>query len=241
MEKSKRVLEVPEMMLNILYPRRCPVCHRILRDQKALVCPGCESAFRPITEDYCLKCGSPVKPEEEYCRDCAGKKRSFDEGRGIFFYDQKMRRSLIRYKYYGSREYADYYAVSMYRYGHRNILRWKPDVIIPVPLHQRKLRMRGFNQSGLLAERLGTFLDIPVSEGTLRKIRGTRSQKKLDAAQRRKNLRQAFRAERRLDGLIILLVDDVYTTGSTVEAAAACLKEAGAEKVCFLTLCMGRM
>lgn len=229
------------MMLNILYPRRCPVCHRILRDQKALVCPGCESVFRPITEDYCLKCGSPVKPEEEYCRDCAGKKRSFDEGRGIFFYDQKMRRSLIRYKYYGSREYADYYAVSMYRYGRRNILRWKPDVIIPVPLHQRKLRMRGFNQSGLLAERLGTFLDIPVSEGTLRKIRGTRSQKKLDAAQRRKNLRQAFRAERRLDGLTILLVDDVYTTGSTVEAAAACLKEAGAEKVCFLTLCMGRM
>lgn len=101
--------------------------------------------------------------------------------------------------------------------------------------------MRGFNQSGLLAEKLGTFLDIPVSEGTLRKIRGTRSQKKLDAAQRRKNLRQAFRAERRLDGLTVLLVDDVYTTGSTVEAAAACLKEAGAKKVCFLTLCMGRM
>lgn len=241
MEKRKRAPEVLETALNILYPRRCPVCHRILMDQKALVCPECESVFRPITEDYCLKCGSPVKPEEEYCRDCAGQRRNFDEGRGIFLYDQKMRRSLIRYKYYGSREYADYYAVSMYRYGRRNILRWKPDVIIPVPLHRRKLRMRGFNQSGILAEKLGIFLDIPVSEGTLRKIRGTRSQKKLDAAQRRKNLRQAFRAERRLDGLTVLLVDDVYTTGSTVEAAAACLKEAGAKKVCFLTLCMGRM
>lgn len=241
MEKSKRAPEVLETALNILYPRRCPVCHRILRDQKALICPECENVFQPIKEGYCLKCGSPVKPEEEYCRDCAGKRRSFDEGRGIFLYDQKMRRSLIRYKYYGSREYADYYAVSMYRYGRGNILRWKPDVIIPVPLHRRKLRMRGFNQSGILAEKLGIFLDIPVSEGTLRKIRGTRSQKKLDAAQRRKNLRQAFRAERRLDGLTVLLVDDVYTTGSTVEAAAACLKEAGAKKVCFLTLCMGRM
>ena len=101
--------------------------------------------------------------------------------------------------------------------------------------------MRGFNQAGFLAERLGMLLDIPVSESALRKIRGTRSQKKLDAAERRKNLRQAFQAERRLDGLTVLLVDDVYTTGSTVESAAACLKEAGAEKVCFLTLCMGRI
>lgn len=241
MEKNKKTPEVLKTALNILYPRRCPVCHRILRDQKNLICPECEGVFQPITEDYCLKCGSPVKPEEEYCRECAGRRRSFDEGRGVFLYDQKMKKSLIRYKYYGCREYADYYALSMYRYGRRNILRWKPDVIIPVPLHRRKLRMRGFNQAGVLAERLGMLLDIPVSESALRKIRGTRSQKKLDAAERRKNLRQAFQAERRLDGLTVLLVDDVYTTGNTVESAAACLKEAGAEKVCFLTLCMGRI
>ena len=177
MEKNKKTPEVLKTALNILYPRRCPVCHRILRDQKNLICPECEGVFQPITEDYCLKCGSPVKPEEEYCRDCAGQRRSFDEGRGIFLYDQKMKKSLIRYKYYGCREYADYYALSMYRYGRRNILRWKPDVIIPVPLHRRKLRMRGFNQAGFLAERLGMLLDIPVSEKA-----GRRGEKEKSAA-----------------------------------------------------------
>ena len=240
MKKNKRISGALEGVLNILYPRRCPVCHRILENQKTLVCPECDGVFRPVSENYCLKCGRPVKSEEEYCGDCLKRERNFDEGRGVFLYDGTIKKSLIRYKYYGSREYADYFAVSMCRRAQKDIRRWNPDVIMPVPLHRRKRKMRGFNQAGYLAVRMGKLLDIPVSENTLKKVRSTRSQKKLGAAERRRNLCRAFRVEGRVDGLTVLLVDDVYTTGSTMEAAAFCLKKAGAEKVCFITLCMGR-
>ena len=191
--------------LNILYPRHCPVCHRILKNQKTLICPECETVFCRIGEDYCLKCGKPVKKQEEYCR-----------------------------------EYGDYYADAVCKYTGKDIMRWKPDVIVPVPLTGRKQRMRGFNQSAYLADRVGEQLQIPVAYGLVKKIRNTKSQKKLNAAQRKRNLADAFRAEENIRGLTVLVIDDVYTTGSTVDAMAQCLKGAGAEQVYFITLCAGQ-
>ena len=85
-------------ILDVLYPGRCPVCHRILKDKRASVCPECRDTFRPVRGHYCLKCGKPVKPDEEYCRECGKGTRSFDRGRGVFLYDGIMRRSLVRYK-----------------------------------------------------------------------------------------------------------------------------------------------
>lgn len=188
-----------------------------------------------------MKCGKPVAPEAEYCGGCRKGSRSFDRGRGVFLYDDKMKRSLIRYKYYGSREYADYYAAAMLKHCGSQIRRWNPDVIVPVPLYAGKQRARGFNQSAYLALRMGRVLSVPVAEKLLEKTRDTKSQKKLDAVHRKRNLLHAFRVNGNPSGLTILLVDDVYTTGSTVDAAAACLKAAGAEKVFFVTLCIGRI
>lgn len=230
-----------QKFLNVIYPERCPVCHRILQDQDALACPECRGVFRPVGVHYCLKCGKPVNPDEEYCRECAGRKRYFDRGRGIFLYDGKLRRSVVRYKYYGCRRYGDYYAEEICRLGRAEILAWRPDVIIPVPLHKRKLRMRGFNQAAYLAYRIGEAFGIPVSGEILLKIRNTRSQKKLSAMERHKNLLDAFRVSADLTGLTVLVIDDVYTTGGTMDAAAACLKAGGAERVFFITLCTGRI
>ena len=117
-------------------------------------------------------------------------------------------------------------------------MRWQPDVIVPVPLHRRKKRMRGFNQAADLAERTGKLLGIPVTEEIVYKIKETRSQKKLDADERKRNLKNAFRTVTPVKGLKILIVDDVYTTGSTMEAMSECLLEGGAEAVFFVTLCM---
>ena len=114
-------------------------------------------------------------------------------------------------------------------------------MIIPVPLHKRKLRMRGFNQAAYLAYRIGEAFGIPVSGEILLKIRNTRSQKKLSAMERHKNLLDAFRVSADLTGLTVLVIDDVYTTGGTMDAAAACLKAGGAERVFFITLCTGRI
>ena len=112
--------------------------------------------------------------------------------------------------------------------------------IVPVPLHPRKKRNRGFNQAAYLAERLSGFCGIPWREDVVRKVRNTRSQKKLNAAKRRQNLKNAYQVTADITGLSVLVVDDVYTTGSTMDAMAQCLLEAGAKEVYFLTVCAGR-
>ena len=227
--------------LDLLYPRRCPACHRLLKDAGRRICPECAGTFRLIDGHYCLKCGKPIQEGREYCSACEKRPRAFDQGRSVFLYDETLRRSLVRYKYHGAREYGAYYAAAISHYRADEIRRWKPDVIVPVPLSRRKERMRGFNQAALLADTVGKQFGIPAARGLLVKTRDTKSQKKLDADERRRNLRDAFRAARPLPPVKVLLIDDVYTTGSTMDAAAACLKEAGAEKVFFLTLCTGQV
>lgn len=229
---------IKEKCLDILYPPRCPVCNRILDDRMRSTCEECGEAFHAITDHYCMRCGRPVRETEEYCSECICRNRSFRQGRGVFLYNTQMKQSLLRYKFYGSREYGKYYAECICRYAGDDIRRWNPDVIVPVPMHRRKQRMRGYNQAADLAERIGGMLGIPVADDIVYKAKETKAQKKLDASERKRNLKDAFRTSYPVDGLKILIVDDVYTTGSTVEAMAECLLEAGAREVYFATLCM---
>ena len=233
--------KIKEKCLDVLYPPRCPACGGILEDKQRSICPQCESIFHPVSEYYCMKCGKPVKREEEYCVVCREGGHYFTEGRSIFPYGEIWRQSLVRFKYYGCREYGDFYAKAMSMYGRRYLERWKPQLIVPVPLHPAKKRMRGFNQAAYLAERLSCYTGIPWTDSLVLKIRNTRSQKKLDALQRRNNLRKAYEVTHKLDDISILVVDDVYTTGSTMDAMAICLTEAGAQAVYFLTVCAGRL
>ena len=162
-------------------------------------------------------------------------------GRGVFLYNMQMKQSLLRYKYYGSREYGQYYAEEISRYVGTQIKRWNPDILVPVPMTCRKKRIRGFNQAEDLAEKIGELLQIPVAAGLAVKKRETKSQKKLNAAERMRNLKDAFQITESVRGLRILIVDDVYTTGSTIETLAECLKESGAGEIYFVTLCIGQL
>ena len=225
-------------ILNILYPRRCPVCHRILPDQTGLVCPDCEKTLRPIEQPFCMKCGAPVREGEEFCMECRKTEHRFTCGRGIFSYNDVWKQSIEKYKYYGCREYGDFYADKMARHGARDVRRWGPDLLVSVPLHRKKLRIRGFNQSWYLAERIGRILRIPAEESAVVKVRETKSQKKLAVPERRNNLKGAFAAAIPVAGKRILVVDDIYTTGSTMDAMADCLLKAGAAEVFFLTFCI---
>ncbi len=226
-------------ILDIFYPRCCPVCQKILKDQRRMICPECEKKLRPIGHPRCYKCGKPIE-EGEYCKDCQKHTHIFDQGRGIFVYDGIMRRSVTRYKYYGCREYGDFYAKAMYRNAWKNLNQWKPDLIVPVPIHKSKERLRGFNQAAYLAERLGCYTGIPVDTDLVQKVVKTKSQKKLNAMQRRKNLEKAFLVTKNIRGKDILVIDDVYTTGSTIDAMAGCLRKRGAKNIYFLTVCIGR-
>ena len=122
----------------MLYPKKCPMCHQILKQKNSLICSGCAGKIRPNVEPLCKKCGRPVKTEEEYCQDCRREQHYFSEGRSIFSYGEMWRQSLVRFKYYGCREYGDFYAKAMSIYGKNYLERWRPQLIVPVPLHPRK-------------------------------------------------------------------------------------------------------
>ena len=134
-------------LLNLIYPRRCPLCHQVMKEQRRLICPECEKDLHPITGPRCYHCGKPIKEGEEYCADCRSHPGAFTAGKGIFLYDDRMKASMMKYKYSGCREYGRFFGRAMCVYGEDSIRRWSPDLIVPVPMTAAKLRQRGFNQA----------------------------------------------------------------------------------------------
>ena len=203
------------------------------------MCEKCSHLLNPVLQPRCIKCGRPIEEkEQEYCADCHALPHIFTRGRGIFPYDRVWKDSMMRYKYVGCREYGRFYAKAMAVFAAEELRQWKPELIVSVPLHKKKQKQRGFNQSEFLAHWLGRYTGIPVDSNLVMKLRSTKSQKKLDAVQRRKNLQNAFYVKRKVTGMRILVVDDVFTTGSTMDAMAAGLLENGAQQVFFLTVCI---
>ena len=235
---------VLQTVCEILYPPECPVCQKLLTaDEKGQihVHQSCYRRLKRIKSPMCMKCGKPViSRQQEYCFDCMHQKRSFESGHGLWLYDACSSASIFAYKYNRKREYALFYAQSLLHFYGEWIRSLRVQQIIPVPISVQKLRERGFNQAGLLAEHLGEKLEIPVNTHGLVRIHGTTPQKELGKIERRQNLEKAFRAGEGLGGIRrVLLVDDIYTTGSTIEYCTRALQAAGVEKVWFITLCIG--
>ena len=203
-----------------------------------MLCPACAKILHPIGEPKCRRCGRPVEEDRDLCEDCE-KGRAFQEGRGIFLYDERMKRSILSYKNGGRREYGIFFAEAMVVFAGKDILRWKPDLIVPVPMYPKKYRQRGFNQAEDLAEKVSEQLRIPMAASLVEKRKSGKAQKTLDAVSRKRNLRDAFRVTAPVYGLRILIIDDVFTTGSTIESVAAALKAAGAGAVFFITVTIG--
>lgn len=236
-------------MLNILYPRRCPVCDQVLpffkrkgEKEAPKICRECQRKLPLIKGPVCMKCGKPVDSmQAEYCPDCKGIRHSFDCGRGAFTYTGVMRESVFRIKYRGRREYLEYYGEVMAEIFREKALGWDPQVLIPVPMYWKKKNRRGFNQAEVLAGELSKRWGIPLETGTLSCCRDTASQKSLGRKERRRNLADAFQlSEKPTLWERVLLVDDVYTTGSTLDEAAGLLRRAGVKEIYFLTLCTGK-
>ena len=228
-------------ILNILYPARCPVCHGIIRG-KGDVCDGCRKRLRYVQEPKCKKCGKEMEnPELEYCTDCQRFSHAFDRGAAVFIYDEVMRKSISMFKYHNRREYADFYAKEMAVSCQRFLESCAPEVILPVPVHKQKKRKRGFNQSELVAKKLGKLLNIPVDTKYLMRMEKTMPQKELTRLQRKQNLKKAFtisNKEKHYER--VLVVDDIYTTGATVDAISEILRENQTKIIFFLTICVGR-
>lgn len=180
-------------------------------------------------------------PEQEYCRDCKSQSHVFTEGTAAFTYSGGLPDAVYRLKYQNRRDYRYFFAQAMAKCCGSKIRRWNPQVILPVPIHWRKRGRRGFNQSDLLAEELGKALKIPVQKDLLWCRRMTAAQKTLDRKERQQNLRGSFALKHPVPGIRrVLIVDDIYTTGSTMDEIARVLKAAGVAEVYFAVLCTGQ-
>lgn len=231
---------IAKQIINALYPPACPLCGRLL-EKGETVCARCRPRLQVVKEPRCMCCGRPLSDDrEEYCPDCASMNHWFDQGAGVFPYQSAVRRMVMDLKFRGRTANARLLGRWMAVYVKQELPLWQPDVLVPVPLHPGKLRKRGYNQAGLLAESAGEVLGLPVDAGLIRRKNSTEAQMRLGRLARQRNLEQAFAMGkgRRAWGNI-LLVDDIYTTGSTVDAIARILKENGARKVYVLAACIG--
>lgn len=229
-----------ETILNLLFPHRCPVCGEIVKAPGRQICPDCRLRLSPVLSPTCKKCGKEIPDAAlEYCVDCERHPHSFESGIALLNYNDAARASMAAIKYRNKREYLDFYGALMAARFEKTIRRMRVDALVPVPVHASRRRSRGFNQAELLAEILGERLSLPVHPEFLTRRKKTLPQKNLTPAERLKNLSGAFRAGRIPDGVrSVLLVDDIYTTGSTIEACTRALMGAGVEKVYFAVICM---
>ena len=232
-----------EAAADLVFPKRCVLCDEIIPfdRRKEGICDRCRSKIRYIREPFCMRCGRQLgKDQEEYCKDCSSREHVFLQNVTLYDYGS-IADSLFRFKYRGRREYARFYGEELYR-GYREWLAVrKPDALIPVPCHSSRRRQRGYNQAEILSCELGKILGIPVCRKLVKRIRYTEPQKKLDNRMRKHNLQKAFAVTRSMEGVkSVLVVDDIYTTGSTIDAVAKVLKKAGVSKVYFLTISIGQ-
>ena len=225
---------------DLLFPRRCPVCGGVAMPKGRLICPACLKQLSFVSSPACMKCGKEIgSREQEYCADCIRRKKSFTRGFALLNYDSRAAVSMAAVKYHNKREYLDFYArAAALRFG-KQFRQAGIQVIVPVPVHASRLKTRGFNQAAVLAEKLSAELGIPWEELLIR-VKKTEPQKSLGSAERLKNLRGAFEAEQEAGKWErVLLVDDIYTTGSTAEICSRALLNTGVKQVFVFAVCIG--
>lgn len=230
--------------MDLLYPRRCPVCQDLItaKEEHVRICTECEKKLPYVREPRCMKCGKELyREEQEYCLDCVREPKHYKRGYPVFVYQAPVKAGVMAFKYHNRREYAEFYTWAMLKRYEGEYRRFAPDGILPVPMYPRKQRRRGYNQAELLAKGLGAELKIPVFTELLRRRIDTVPQKELNDKERINNLKKAFHISGNDVKLKrILLVDDIYTTGATIEACAEVLLQAGVKEVCYTSICIGK-
>lgn len=219
-------------LLDIIYPPRCLVCGAI---QPHYLCPACEAkinAFGPIT---CKRCGAPM--DLEVCWECAGKRFRFDSATCYGYYTGVLREAIHQFKYSGNRQLAEELGMLLAAAWSERNDKAEIDCIVPVPMHRSRERERGFNQSALLAQVVADRLSLPITTQALKRTKAARPQVDLTLEERADNVKGTFGiGSDTLDGRNLMLIDDVFTTGSTLDEAAGVLKSGGAASVHVLVL-----
>jgi competence protein ComFC len=225
--------DIAQGVLDLVYPPFCVVCEKA---GSQYLCAECIEKVQLIEYPYCRTCGAPS--ETATCRECRDREFAFESGRSAGIYEGVLRDAIHALKFSFHPAVAEPLGDLMAQRFSKLYLSGKVDVIVPVPIHKSRMHVRGFNQSEELARRLCTHIPLPLETGVLYQARKTRHQVDLPQDERASNVRGAFavRDGRRITGKRVLLIDDVFTTGATLNEAASALRSAGARSVHVYTL-----
>jgi len=226
----------------VFFPSRCQLCSSFLeRPGERVVCRSCLGKLKPHAASYCICCGKFFEGagDPHLCQDCLHHPPPFSRHRSCAKYRGELKDLILLFKYRHFGILGKDLALFAYEaLAKEEDLWWDVDAIIPVPLHPKRKKQRGFNQARVIAKELARIKGIELAEGCLVKIKNIVPQTSLEAEQREKNVRGAFRVKREegLKGKIVLLVDDVYTTGSTLGECSKVLRKAGVKEVRAITV-----
>ena len=238
---SRNIIDV---FLELLYPKRCIACDKVLLniEKEMGFCRACSKKIKLVGPDYCLKCGTPINNKEELCHNCKNGSHFFEQNKAIFIYTGEMKNAMYRFKYANRRCYGKVFADHALKCYGNWLKEQKIDAIIPVPMYKPKERQRGYNQAAVFARALGAKINIPVEEGIVIRQTDTTAMKQLNQLKRKKNLLKAFTTSKNIVQFRkVLIVDDIYTTGTTLDEVSRALKNGGVKEVYGMCVCIGEM
>ncbi|MGH9592789.1 MAG: ComF family protein [Bryobacteraceae bacterium] len=234
-----------DALASVVIPAPCRICAALLDTASRIpVCANCLETFRPLQPPLCLCCGHPfisplaAQAREPLCRLCRAQTFGFDAARSFALYQGSLVRSILLLKHSGVAPLGRWFAGRLEELIAADPGLFEADAVVPVPLYPRRRRERGYNQAELIAKPLAKVLGLPLRASWLARTRPRPDVLRMSRAQRWKSVRGAYSMHRgvRVDKARILLVDDVMTTGATLDACSRVLRRAGAARVVALTV-----
>ena len=227
-----------DKFLEIMFPEySCYVCGRELMEPKNHICERCMKSMKIITGNICRKCGMPIPEGNHYCDTCKSREYAFDTARACYHYNENSGKIVMDLKYNKKKFVVPFMATEMLlKFDEFGVM---PDIIIPVPISKKRYKERGFNQAELLADEISELTGgkVVVETSIIEKVVDSIPQARLKGAERLNNLKGVFKLANRksLIGKNVLIIDDVYTTGSTVNEVAKVIRKLKPNTINVLT------
>jgi len=254
--KSSRLVDVCDAVVSVLFPAGCRLCERLLtRASRVPICELCLASFEPLQGRTCEICGATFQasfgepgPDTEgesgagsdrrICRVCTSRPYAFERARSYAQYQEALVRAIVTLKFERIEPLGKWFAHRLAELVQAEPELLEADIVVPVPLHRQRLRERGYNQADLIGKPLARLLGLPYRAVLLTRTRPRPDKHILSSRERWESVRGAFatRPGSQVDNLRVLLVDDVMTTGATLDACSKALRVAGAKSVVAVTV-----
>lgn len=240
-----RFREALDALASVVFPAPCRICEATLDTASRIpICRSCLAAMKPLSGPHCETCGRPfvsaqaATAHQPQCHACRRGVYGFDVARSYAAYDAAMVRAIMLLKYEDVRPLGGWFAARLAEVVAAQAKELAADVVVPVPLHPARLRERGYNQAELIARPLARRLKLPLRSYLLVRTKPRPDKLRLTLRERWETVRGAYAVQERarVDKLRVLLVDDVFTTGATLDACSRALRRAGAGRVAGLTV-----